>query len=64
MFLLVPAHPSSPGQRYVKQLLLLCCVVSDVMYNCFVLIGRQLHSSPPKTPLVCLAITLTYTNRL
>ena len=25
MFLLVPAHPGSPGQRAVKRLLLLCC---------------------------------------
>ena len=30
MFLLVPAHPGCPGQRAVKQLLLLCVVVVRV----------------------------------
>ena len=40
MFLLVPAHPGSPGQRAVKRLLLLLCcccccvVVSQARINC------------------------------
>ena len=30
MFLLVPAHPSSPGQKAVKQLLLLCSMFREI----------------------------------
>ena len=30
MFLLVPAHPGSPGQTAVKRLLLCCCVLQTV----------------------------------
>jgi len=35
MLLLVPAHPGSPGQRAVNQLLLCCC--KGLVCFCFVL---------------------------
>jgi len=33
VFLLVPAHPGSPGQRAVKQLLCYCCNCSLLSLN-------------------------------
>jgi len=37
VFLLVPAHPSSPGQRAIKRLLLCCCIMVSVLcsFHCF-----------------------------
>ena len=35
VFLLVPAHPGSPGQMAVKRLLLMCCYnVTHIFNNC------------------------------
>ena len=40
MFLLVPAHPGSPGQRAVKQLLLCCCASACAFSALTLLVGR------------------------
>jgi len=41
VFLLVPAHPGSPGQRAVKQLLLCCCASTYAFSALTLLVGWQ-----------------------
>ena len=43
MFLLVPAHPGSPGQRAVKQWLLLFCEISWEPLNGFAPNSHRRH---------------------
>ena len=50
MFLLVLAHPGSPGQRSVKWLLLLCCIILNVMLDSMEMVQVILLRRSPLLP--------------
>ena len=49
MFLLVPAHPGSPGQRAVKRLLLLCVCYTHFLIAIHARV-QNTSDNPPSYP--------------
>jgi len=60
MFLLVPAHPGSPGQRAVKQLL----CVSSASINCSLYIYHYKAPAAENVPHLLAFVVVSFNRRL